>query len=109
MNPNHLIKAELVPELDNQCSLVYSKDLMGRLIQTEFDLSDRATFLLALDVLMRRFEKMHPDVKIKTWWNTDLRWSVYRAQSGKFFVCTDETDDPIHALKLALDVTSVTA
>ena len=110
MNPSHLIEASLIPEFRNLSGplwLVFQGDDIGQNRHPdrgqigEYNLSDRATFLLALDVLMAR--KKGGSLEL----NADGSWVIW---CGAYKYGNDlfafKAHDPIHALKLALEATA---
>lgn len=110
MNPDHLIKAELVPELVKKKGRrstigIRSADGALRFWHNELqcsviDLSDRATFLLALDVLMARKKGGSFELDADGGW---IVWCGAYKYGDSLFAFNAQ--DPIHALKLALEAT----
>lgn len=113
MNPNHLIKAEFVPEFGpikhvlgwRPRNEIGAQQQTIEISPTEleddwFDLSDRATFLLALDVLMARKKGDSFELDADGGW---IVWCGAYKYGDSLFAFNAQ--DPIHALKLALEAT----
>lgn len=112
MNPDHLIKAAFVSELvADSWTSGSDRNFNGASISTletlpnqwdpYFDLSDRATFLLALDVLNKR---NGPESSLRL--DSDDEWECSRDDGKAITQYGWDGRDPIHALKLSLEATA---
>ena len=114
MNPDHLVKADFVSELvADSWTSDSDRNFNGASISTwetlpnqwdpYFDLSDRATFLLALDVLRRRFQGPNHLQPVAEFSENDWHITDFGEVLSSFGLFSN---DPIHALKLALEATA---